>query len=246
MAPRRFRPRDFADFEKRTGWGTGHAFDLVGRLGGVPREQSEAAKRGEAGSREELIKLANRYHTWFVKAPNKTHVFPLLGTLFQYEFARGVRDAIGLKTRLRSMVVTHVGEKGIIKSQHAASAKKLGLAETDIVMHDYIHGGRTGDALAEAMYGNPHDERAHFGQHYLEEPKMFANADIPLPNGSIKHLGVHTSFEPSSRLYRKVNATIREEPQSAFTPSERTFIKRAVYAAGFAAAKELMKKEGKV
>lgn len=232
MVARRYRrmPKDFADFEHRFSWRPLHAANLVS-----PRQDLLDV----APAQQKLMDLARTYRTYFTSHPDKTHVFPLLGTLFQFEFARGVRDAMGLKTRLRTITtdVSLIPPTGLGYPR----AKRLGLRETGIVLHDSVGGGRTLNQIAN-ITGIP---KQQIVVNELSWGQTVPLAEVPLPGGKKKEAASFKSAPKSALLFSKKDGRLRAPSLTmhGLSPNERNFVKRAVYAAGVAATRELMKEE---
>jgi hypothetical protein len=233
-------PKDFAGFEKRFGWRSTDAADFL--LGNVQPIFAERGNENHA-ARAGLTFLAREYRTFFTHHPNATHLFPMTGAHFQFEFAKGVRDALGLKTRLRTIVVQR--DPGSSRERESEQAKKLGLKGASVVMHDSVSRGITRQHIADAA-GIPEED---ITVHRLRVDQTIPFATVPLPGKKDQAFVVASaSFAkhlPRNAMFVKSQSQLRVPTGSELSSKDRAFVRRAVYAAGFASARELMKIEKK-
>jgi len=246
----RIKPRDFGDYKERVGWETNHALSLLGTKTAISR--SRTAK--QAG--DELKGLAKRYLNWFRQEPSRTHIFPMVGAFLQCEFARGVRDAAGLKTRIRPITPLMVhDDTDRLRMQRYLRPQAKGLKETGIVMHDHVgRRGSTRDAIAKAA-GIPKEQ---IGLHQLTKSQVHPEAAVPVPGGQ-KIVGLPFSFfaktvdpktdrvklVPTETLISGLPADVSLGSTYSLSREERNSVRRALYAAGYAATKELARERAK-
>ena len=210
------------------GWKTKHALSLLGPNPALyPTYTARKANR-------ELRGLARQYLNWFRLEPRKTHVFPMVGAIFQYEFAKGVRDATGLKTRI--CTITPLRGKNTA-SYLQPQAERLGLSRTGVVLHDYIHRGILRNAIIEAAS----IPGGQMGIHKLAERQVMPEAIVPLFGGH-KNVSWRSMFRKEVGIGSDGLAVRLGRNEHRLSDRERMFVLRACYAAGYAAAKEL---EGK-
>ena len=231
MRPRKYRKtaKGFADFERKFGWTTRNAWSLLcithGGRRTIPNKKMET----------ELKDLAAEYLNWFKKEPTKTHLFPITGTFFQFEFAKGVHDAAQLageipKVRIRTITPFKEAAPRFLEPQ----AKKLNLKQTGIVLHDSVSGRRTIGVRADAC--NIHENE--IGIHRLYSQQTSARAKVPLPKQTkwVRVKGFEKDFSSGA-----------DKPKLKFDDylpkSEWKFLRRAIYAAGVAAGRELLKEK---
>jgi hypothetical protein len=281
MLERRYRktPSGFSDFTKRFGWSLRDAVAFVGRI----PEKKEMEKRryarrkilvddaevldvmNERDLRTTLRNLAKEYMWWFNAKPKSVHVFPLKGAYFQYEFARGVRDALFLagiitkKPVLRTIATIRevdggTGEGEIVNYRSVMrQAEKIGLNKGKFVVHDFFSRKTTLNAI-EGVAG-----KRHSGLHALEEGQVYAGGNVPI-KGVMKKIGVGGI---TGKKIRRNEDEINLEPDALYKKEERerygkgyafeseydltayqiAFVKRTVYAAGVASAREVLKSQ---
>ncbi len=245
MLPRKYRkmPKDFKDFRKRFGWTLLNASDLINCIFQKKSSWISSffhAKRdrriAEQKAAQQILYAAKDYLGWFKKEPNKTHLFPLTATIFQYWFARGVRDGAGLKTRLRTIAAW----RDYYHDDVASQAKKMKLSQ-GVVVHDFVVSEKTLESIAKATH-TPKEDLIKSGMNFLPETtrKAFLHAYVPLPGKKF------TEMSPLLISGKKIASSGKID----FSPALKTlsqkqiaFVKRAVYAAGVAAVRELLKEQ---
>jgi hypothetical protein len=216
--------RNITDFEKVHGWKVEHALGLLGANLG---EMLPLSQTTPAHQKEQLMKVAQIYKNYFEAHPSKTHIFPLTGTIFAYDFATGVRDA--LKHRIKIKAMTTTGKQGHEVSQ-TNSARKLIIGKNGFVLHDYVAWGSTRKSLSKAT-GIKSNKIVTNDLSRFDKGK----SKVPI-NGNVKEITAKDLYqkETDPKLKLRISKT------SKLSTKERQLIRRAMYDAGFAAAKEIL------
>ena len=230
MRARKYRknPKSFDEVRHRFGWTAFHIEPVFSHhLTGMPVSFDSESERQ---ARETIKRWAKKYMIWFTKRPYSTHIFPLRGAIFHFWFARGVRDAMHSKARLRTMALDRHGDSGggIGRKLVNQQAEKLKIVQRPIVLHDVVVGRNTIKQIEEST-------QTPVEVHSLPEPSEFAHVEIPLEKGQ--------SVSMANMVAKKVDARGRlllgPLPNSAFRPRQLAMVKRAFYAMGVAATREI-------
>lgn len=253
-------PRNFHDFQIKFKLGKRNLANLQAiseLLGKLPKLTFEDLRRGKDSTtpkdvRDRLKELALEYIGFFREHPTKTHLFPMLGMTFQYLFALGVRDALGIETPIHTTLSSrYVGAKKNTE-RLKREAKDFNLKKTGIAIHDYVGSGDT----IRRIYENvglptkplPSEKTIHYMDKYQDNPR--ATFKFPGTNKPV-HISKTRIFEKNTENLtlgpsRENYVQDREKPsvtEPPLTTQERNYIRRAVYAAGVAAAREIMEEE---
>lgn len=208
------------------------------------RWAKEAIKhQKQYGSFEQVVKQkAQAYIHFFRRFPQRTHLFPARGTYFQFWFAKGIRDALGSKVRLRTIVLNAREEgasvhKPLPQQFLQQEVQKLGIGREGVVVHDAVHSGRTIKRLKKAISSGVH-------VHRLPLAAVEFGAEVPVFN---RPTGIHVvgTIQKKVDLKRRKLDLRSPNPESRVTTKEAEFVRRALYGAGFAITSEILAEEAK-
>ncbi len=245
----RLHPESFKELKREFGWKPVHAASLVGQVGYVrvlPEFFKEAyedrvGKSIIFGEPKEVLKdLVRGYRRWFVEHPDKAHVFPMAGTAFQEIFARAANEAFGTHARIIKYPASRY-EKEVFTEHERDFARKLGL-DRGIVMHDYVHYGGTRSNIAKAAGLDPKDVKVH----RLREAQVRFERAVRVPlRGHNVSVWPYRLIDKCLHIKGGMMLTVPGRGGNVLPQEERKFLRDAIYASGYAAAKEVLAEEAK-
>ena len=188
------------------------------------------SRRNKKISKKRLRKLeeiAKEYLLFFEKYPEKTHLFPLTGTIFQYYFAKGALAGSSIKNQRKIKLCKEPTNKSSEKLTRLA-LKNLDLRKTGIVLHDYIASGRTKSIIAKVS-GVPEKEII---VHELNKKITGINVKI---SAFDKWIGIDCNKIITKKEHDSKYICIHN-PKTDVSKKEITIIKKALFSAGVQAS----------